>query len=183
MTTPWRVGFATALLLAAFSYACGSKPHPKTPEPSTDGGADASDGDAVVDAGKPLFERLGGADGVKLVVEKFLENVKLDTRLGKILPKLKGDKLEKFKASLIQQICDLTNGANCEYKGKDMKSAHKGLKITEDQFDFFLNDLKDALLEAHVADTEVKELLDLLTPFKDDVVEVKKKVNGKPAGK
>ncbi len=38
--------------------------------------------------------------------------------------------VEKLKSNLADQICDATGGP-CSYLGRDMKTAHKGMNITE----------------------------------------------------
>ena len=52
-----------------------------------------------------------------------------------------------------------------------MKDAHKGMGITDAQFDAFVEDLQLALDEKGVAEQDKKELLDALAPMKADVVE------------
>ena len=162
-----------ALMLFA---ACGKKKPPQTPEPAiAEVVADA--GPVVEDAApapKSLFERLGGQDGVKAVVDKFVENVTQDPAVNKSFKNTKGPKLEAFKKNLVDQVCEVTGGP-CKYAGKDMKSAHKGMKITEAQFDALVMDLKLALGELKVGDAEQGEVIEKLAPLKEDIVETKKK--------
>jgi hemoglobin len=164
-------------LLALVTFAaCGKKKPPQTPEPAV--------AEVVVDAGppedaappppKPLFERLGGNDGIKAVIDKFVENVTQDPAVNKSFKATKGPKLDAFKKNLADQVCEVTGGP-CKYAGKDMKSAHKGMKITDAQFDALVMDLKLAMGEAKVGDAEQAELIEKLAPLKEDIVESKKK--------
>jgi hemoglobin len=164
---------AAALLVL---LACGKKRPPESPEPPvtvvvTDAGGDAEDAEP---APKPLFERLGGADGIKNIVDKLVENVTQDPAVNKAFKKTTGPKLDAFKKELGDQLCEITGGT-CEYHGRDMKTAHKGMKITDAQFDAFVNDLKLAMAELKVDEAEQNELVDKLGLMREDVVEVKAK--------
>jgi hemoglobin len=122
----------------------------------------------------PLFERLGGHDGVAGIVDSFLGNVVADTRVNKYFAKTTGPKLDFLKAMLIAEICDISGGG-CEYPGKSMKDAHAGMKITDTAFEAFVQDMGLALQEKQVPDAAQKELLDKLTAMHDDVVGPKAK--------
>jgi hemoglobin len=163
------------LALVAFA-ACGKKKPPETPEPAiaevvVDAGVDAEDS---APPPKSLFDRLGGSDGIKAVIDKFVENVTQDPAVNKSFKGTKGPKLDAFKKNLADQMCEVTGGP-CKYAGKDMKSAHKGMKITDAQFDALVMDLKLAMGEAKVGDAEQTEVVDKLAPLKEDIVEAKKK--------
>jgi hemoglobin len=161
-------------LLAA--VACGKKKPPASPEPPVAEVVADAGPDVQEDTAPPptLYDRLGGADGVKQVVDKLVENVTSDPAVNKSFRNTKGPKLEALKKSIADQICEIAGGP-CKYGGKDMKTAHKGMKITEAQFESFVNDLKLALAEAKVGDAEQAELLEKLAPLKEDVVEAKPK--------
>jgi hemoglobin len=156
--------------------ACGKKKPPASPEPPVaevvaDAGADVQEDTAPPPT---LYDRLGGADGVKQVIDKFIENVTQDPVVNKSFRKTTGPKLEALKKNLADQVCEVAGGP-CKYAGKDMKSAHKGMKITDAQFDSLVNDLKLAMAEAKVGDAEQQELLAKLGPLREDIVEAKPK--------
>jgi hemoglobin len=167
-----------AFLFAFGSFvACGPKKPPKPVETTpveVDAGADAASEAEAAPVQKSLYERLGGKDGIKAVVDTFVKNVAADKRINKLFAKTTGAKLEHFKAMLVDQICEATGG-DCKYAGKSMKDAHKGMKITEAQFNALVEDLKMALEEKQVAEGERNDLFALLAPMKDDIVEVKDK--------
>jgi hemoglobin len=81
-----------------------------------------------------------------------------------------GAPLEAFKASLEDQLCEIAHGP-CEYRGLDMRAVHRGLHISDEQFDAFLQDFRAALVEAKVEKDETYELVDALRAMRDDVVE------------
>jgi hemoglobin len=166
------------VVLGAFAFvaACGGAKPPKEPA-VTETIADAGPEEAApAEPPKPksLFERLGGKDAIAKVVDTFMKNVAADTKINKRFAKTTGARLDKFKQHLVDQICEATGG-ECKYAGKNMKDAHKGMKIKEEEWNSLLMDLKNALEENHVGDTEQNDLVALLAPMKDDIVEVKPK--------
>lgn len=120
---------------------------------------------------KTLYTRLGGKKAITAVVDEFVNNCATDTRINKFFadtaksPK----RLKKFKTNLVNQICQASGGP-CKYTGKDMKTAHKGMGITDDDFNALVEDLVKALDKFHVGETEKNELLGALGPMKGDIV-------------
>lgn len=176
MRTRLLVPSILVVLGAAAFAACGGKTPPKEP-PIAETVADAGPVDAAPPeppAPKSLYERLGGKEVIAKVVDTFVKNVAADNKINKRFAKLKGDKLEAFKKNLSEHICEVSGG-DCKYAGKSMKDAHKGMKIKEDEWNALLMDLKAALEENKVGDTEQNDLVALLAPMRDDIVEAKPK--------
>ncbi|MFO0965994.1 MAG: hypothetical protein U0793_10480 [Gemmataceae bacterium] len=93
---------------------------------------------------QPIWARLGGEEKVLKLVEDFMTAVKNDPKIdfdrgGKV----KVDP-EKLKADLVTLISELTGGPY-RYSGKSMKEAHKGMKITEDEFRGAVGHMRDTL--------------------------------------
>jgi hemoglobin len=156
--------------------ACGKKPAPKEPT-ITETVSDAGPEDAAPpEPPKPksLFERLGGKDAITKVVDSFIKNLQGNDVTKKRFAKLKPDHLDKFRTHLIEQVCHETGG-DCEYTGKTMKDAHKGMKITEPEWNATVSALKAALDENKVGENEQNDLIAAIAPMKDDIVEVKPK--------
>lgn len=120
---------------------------------------------------KSLYARLGGKKSIKAVVDEFVNNVAADDRINKQFAATASDpkRLAKFKQKLVDQICQGTGGP-CKYKGKDMKTAHTGMKITEADFTALVEDLIKALDKFNVPEAEKNELLGILGPMKGDIV-------------
>lgn len=117
-------------------------------------------------AAKSLFDRLGGKDAITKVVDEFVANVAADKVINKRFAKTD---IPKLKKNLVDQVCAATGGP-CKYTGKSMADAHKGMKITEEEFNALVGDLKKALDKFKVGDTEQKELLGALGGMKGDIV-------------
>lgn len=131
--------------------------------------SDTTGGGSATSAGK-LFDRLGGEAGIKGVVKDFVENnVAKDDRIKAFFANADVPGLEK---KLYEQICN-ASGGGCTYSGKDMKTAHAGMKIKAADFDALVEDLVKALDNAHVAEADKQSLLGVLGPMKSDIVTAK----------
>jgi hemoglobin len=119
-----------------------------------------------------LYKQLGGKTGIKKVVNDFVGNVGGDNRINKFFADTVKDKhrLAKFKDNLVDQICQASGGP-CKYKGKDMKTAHKGMGISDADFNALVEDLVKALDDNHVSTDAKNALLGALGPMKGDIVE------------
>ncbi len=118
---------------------------------------------------RTLYERLGGRHPIRLVVDDFVANMVADPRVNARFQGLQPAAAEKLKSNLADQICDATGGS-CAYLGRDMKTTHTGMKITEAEWNATVENLVKALDKYKVGDREKKELLAALGPMKADIV-------------
>ena len=121
---------------------------------------------------KSLYERLGGKTAIVAVVDEFVGRVAADNRINGFFKETASDpnRLAAFKGKLVDQICQASGGP-CKYTGKDMKSAHQGMGISEADFNALVEDLVGALDKFKVAAKDQQTLLGVLGPMKKDVVE------------
>ena len=80
--------------------------------------------------------------------------------------------IDRLKALVSDQVCGGTGGP-CEYKGHSMKETHKGLEISEAEFNYVVDDLVKTLDKYKVPEKEKNDLLAILGPMQPDIVEVK----------
>jgi hemoglobin len=113
--------------------------------------------------------RRGGREGIALVVGDFTANMAADPRVNERFKGMKPEAVELFKSKLADQICDATGGP-CSYFGKDMKSAHQGMKITDAEWNATVENLVKALDKNNVDAKAKQELLAALGPMKPDIV-------------
>jgi hemoglobin len=116
-----------------------------------------------------LYQRLGGRDGIALVVGDFVGNMAGDARVNRRFKSMSPVQVEKFKSNLADQICDATGGP-CAYLGRDMKTAHKSMNISDAEWNATVENLVKALDKYKVGAKEKSELLALLGPMKGDIV-------------
>jgi len=126
---------------------------------------------AAPDAPAPptLYQRLGGREAIKLVVDDFVGNLAADPRVNQRFKGLDAGRIAKLQTNLADQICDATGGP-CAYLGKDMKAAHAGMGITEADWNATVEDLVKSLKKFKVGEKEQQELLAVLGGMKKDIV-------------
>ncbi len=130
-----------------------------------------------VDAGPPppknLYEKVGGPEKLASIVGATTKAAMEHPKLKKAFAKTTGPKLEAFKKSMNDFLCEQMKGP-CKYEGKDMRAAHKGMGVTEAQWEAFVEVFVKALTDGGVGDAERDEILDLITPLHDEVLNKKK---------
>jgi hemoglobin len=116
-----------------------------------------------------LYKRLGGREGIALVVDDFVVNMVADPRVNARFQGMQPPAVFKLKSNLSDQICDAAGGP-CSYLGRDMKATHAGMNITEAEWDATVENLVTALDKHRVGAKEKGELLGLLGPMKGEIV-------------
>jgi hemoglobin len=117
-----------------------------------------------------LYQRLGGREGIAGVVGDFVTNQMADARVNARLKGMSPVQVEKFKSTFADQICDATGGP-CAYLGRDMKTTHRGMHITDAEWNATVENLVKALDKYKVGAKEKSELLGIVGPMKADIVE------------
>ena len=125
---------------------------------------------------KPLYERLGGESAISAVIDDFVGRAAADTRINKKFAK---SNIDRLKVHLKQQVCAATGGP-CKYTGENMKKSHTNMGVTEGEFNALVEDLVATLDKFKVPKAEKDELLGILGPLKDEIVEVKEAKTGTP---
>ena len=116
-----------------------------------------------------LYQRLGGREAIKLVVDDFVANMAADPRVNGRFKGLDAARVAKLQTNLADQICDATGGP-CAYLGRDMKTVHTGMGITEAEWNATVEDLVKSLDKFKVKPKEQQELLSALGVLKKDIV-------------
>src|SRR5713226_532704 len=116
-----------------------------------------------------LYQRLGGREAIKGVVDDFVANLAADPRVNSRFKGLDAGKVAKIQTDLADQICDATGGP-CAYLGRDMKTVHKGMGITEAEWNATVEDLVKSLDKFKVKPKEQQELLSALGAMKKEIV-------------
>lgn len=113
-----------------------------------------------------LYDRLGGLPAIEAVVGDFLANVAADPVINKRFARTN---IPKLRQNLIDQICQASGGP-CVYKGQTMLESHKGMDITDRDFDAMVGDLVKSLDKFKVAPADQQQLLTLLGGMRGDIV-------------
>ena len=120
---------------------------------------------------KSLYERLGGYDAIAAVANAFLERVTVDEKLRRFWDHRGDDGVEREKQLLIDYLSSSAGGPLL-YTGRDMKTAHQGMRIDEDDWQRLIGHLTATLDSFNVPETEKGEVLGFIDSLKGDIVEV-----------
>jgi hemoglobin len=123
-----------------------------------------------------LYERLGGIEAITAVVDSFVARCAGDDRINR---KFERTDIPRLKKMLADQLCEATGGP-CSYTGRDMRETHTGMGVTAGEFDALVEDLVATLDEFNVPGAEQEELLGVLGPLRDDIVEAESPETGVP---
>jgi hemoglobin len=174
-----RVLMCIALFASAPVFAADSaKTTPKMDKMDKMGKMDGKMDKMAATGKKSLFDRLGGHDAITAVVEKFVAKAAADPkvnflRAGKVpADRFAGLNIEQLKKHLVDFISKATGGPDA-YTGRDMKSSHQGMKITDAEFTALAGDLATTLDEFKVPAAEKNELMKIAASTKKDIVETK----------
>lgn len=121
-----------------------------------------------------LYQRLGGLDAITAVVESFVTRCAGDVRIN---AKFARTDVPRLKRMLVDQVCEATGGP-CTYTGRGMRETHDGIGVTAGEFDALVEDLAATLDQFEVSKPEQDELLGLLAPMRDEIVEVESRETG-----
>jgi hemoglobin len=127
---------------------------------------------ASAQSSNSLYKRLGGYDALAAVTDDFITALATDKTLGRFFIGASDNSKMRIRQLVLDQLCAATGGP-CVYIGRDMKTSHKGLGISEDDWNIAVKLLVNTLNKFKVPENEQKELASALTTLKADIVEKK----------
>jgi hemoglobin len=177
---------AKAEQLAGSGEGAGEKKVKKADKPGEDGSTNKA---AQAEGKLALFDRLGGEKGITAIVEDATPRILQDPRVnfqrngvtstGFSLKREKTvtwqatpENVAQLKKHLVQFI-SLASGGPAHYEGKDMKSVHAGMKISNPEFDAAVGDVKASLDKLQLPNKEQKELLAIVESTRPQIVTVR----------
>jgi hemoglobin len=119
---------------------------------------------------KSLYQRLGGYDAIAAVVDDFIGRLGSDPRFEKFFTGFSVDSKKRIRQHLLDQLCVATGGP-CIYLGRDMKTTHQGLGLTEDDWNAGAAHLVASLDKFKVGKKEKTEVVAFVMSLKKDIVE------------
>jgi hemoglobin len=146
-------------------------------------GEGAKDGEAAPK--KSLYDRLGGDQGINMIVDDWIARALADPRVNWERKGLKqgGLSLSRGKSlewnaspenvanmkKHIAQFVKVATGGPAKYEGREMKEAHANMRITNAEFDAAVGDLKASLDKLGLPVEEQKELLAIVESTRPQV--------------
>jgi hemoglobin len=117
-----------------------------------------------------LYKRLGGYDALAAVTDDFIGRLATDAGLARFFAGHSTDSLKRIRQHVVDQLCFATGGP-CVYTGRDMKTSHAGLGVTEKDWDASVKLLVATLDKFNVPAKEKDEVLTAVSGLKKDIVE------------
>jgi hemoglobin len=128
-------------------------------------------------AAATLWDRLGGEKVVREIVHDAGMAAGADpkvnvTRGGRF--KLDEKSIARMEQLLVEFV-SASSGGPLKYSGKDLATAHKGMKITDAEFDDLMGHVTETLKKHKIGQKEIDELLAAVEATRKLIVEVPKK--------
>ena len=121
-------------------------------------------------AGPSLYKRLGGYDALAAVTDDFLSRLSTDASFSRFFAGHSTDSIKRIRQHIVDQLCAATGGP-CVYTGRDMKTSHAGLGISDKEWDGSVKHLVATLDKFNVPAKEKDEVLGAVGTLKKDIVE------------
>jgi hemoglobin len=121
---------------------------------------------------KSLYERLGGYDAIAAVTDDFLGRLVADPQLQRFFVGFSTDSKQRIRQHTVDFLCKATGGP-CVYHGRDMKTSHAGIGITQADWDISVKHLHATLDKFKVQGREREEVLKAIAATHGDIVEKK----------
>ena len=113
-----------------------------------------------------LYQRLGSAEGIAAIVDDAVDRHAVNPLLA---PRFSGRDLPRAKQMATLFFCMGAGGPE-KYEGRDMRTVHAGMNISEQELVASIDDFVAALKGQGVGATEVNEVVAILYSLKDDVL-------------
>jgi hemoglobin len=119
-----------------------------------------------------LYDRLGGAYKIASLVDDFIDRIMVDPRL-EANPRVREANQRISKPGLKYFVTEMTcwaTGGPQKYTGRSMGESHRDLRITEGEWQSFIDDFEQALDASNVREPERHDLIALLESWKSVIV-------------
>ena len=113
-----------------------------------------------------LYQRLGGETRVRKLVNDILDKNLSNPLIGHHFRSVDMNKLKQ----LVFEFFSMGTGGPHQYTGRDMRTSHANLNITDHDFEIANEDTLAAMEENGVSEQDKKEIISILNSMKSDVV-------------
>jgi hemoglobin len=113
-----------------------------------------------------LFADMGGKAGIDKLVDVFVDNYLADPRVKATFDE---SNMDRVRAKMKEQFC-MVAGGPCAYTGHSMEAAHKGLHLTNADFNAVVENLQDAMDTCGIAFSVQNRFLARMAPMEHQVV-------------
>ena len=113
-----------------------------------------------------LYQALGGQQGIERIVDGFIFEIGGNDEIFHHFERVS---IDRFREKQIEHLCVLSGGP-CEYRGDNMVNVHRGMNITEAEFNSTTNSLITAMDKAEVSIANRNRLLAIIAIMRNDVI-------------
>lgn len=93
-----------------------------------------------------LYEQLGGSGGIAALTDASIDHYAADPR---VAPTFAHADIGRFRRMFAQYLCQLADGP-CLYKGDSMAEVHRGMHLSDTQFNALVEDFTAAMNSLHL---------------------------------
>jgi len=116
-----------------------------------------------------LYKRVGGYDAIAVIAADFTKDLGGDPVLKPYFFARSDDSRRRILQMFRELLCSDAGGP-CIYVGRDMKTAHIGLKMGEQEWTALMN-LWGAILDRHkIEGCEKDEMVQIFAKYKGDIL-------------
>lgn len=126
-------------------------------------------------ADQTLYQRLGGMEKINKIVNHNVDRLFADKIINKnsvVHESLLKSSKSRVKKHVAQLLCAAAQGP-CKYTGRTMKNVHRGMNITQREWDHAMRLTKKTLKELKVGKHERQEIMAIVQSTHDDIVAAK----------
>jgi len=116
-----------------------------------------------------LYTQLGGYDAIAAVTDDLIGRLATDPKLAKFFIGLNDTHKAMLRQRFVDFLCAKTGGP-CIYTGQDMKTAHAGLHITEDEWNAAVADFGQTEDKFNIPQPLRVQIAALFAQIKSDIV-------------
>ena len=120
---------------------------------------------------KSLYERLGRYDAVAAFVDDLIPRLTTDPEIGVYWRGHCTNSMRRERQMIVDFLCEALGGP-VVYRGRDMRTSHEGLDISERDWEVFVRHTKATLDKLNVPQQEHDEVVAFILSTKSDIVEV-----------
>jgi len=117
-------------------------------------------------AEESLYDRLGGHDGIRAVVDDFYDRLLADEELGQFF---EGANMERLRATQTDFLCEAAGGPET-YDAEPVREAHLHVPFTPADIQRAVELLYRSLDEFDVADDDADKVVQAVAAFEDDLL-------------
>lgn len=113
-----------------------------------------------------LYERLGGHDGIRAVVDDFYDRLLDDDELG---PFFADADMEKLRQTQTDFLCEAAGGPET-YDAEPVREAHLHIPFTPDHIQRAIELLDESLAEFNVPEEDAEAVVQAIAEYEQDLL-------------